>query len=421
MPNPIIEQFRNELFKTNYIPASVKKQRNLKKFQKEILEKNKIGGMRIMAQVGPFPAPGAQTPFAPVGGAPVGVPGGAPVPGGAQGGAPVPRQGDFGTGVMKKRNDQIRSMTVKSTTFRPKAIIVDGNKVEKVVIDRDHTKIKEIIALYKSNPENRKLDRKTNQYKEPSINTLQAVKMLMERDGTSIVDYAKRDEQNKIVTEIKNPTPKAIVISFPLTEGGNEMVEIVKKSDFLKTISNHGGFGVAGTINPSSINPEKLEIPVAIVARPTVRTNKATNERKTVTRIVAEVAGSFKEKNFNKNNIGMLDIFGLFPFQEYKYERIVPLKLFETIEVEGKKVAVLDTDPESKLARYKAFDNPLTEGYPGAEIMNALGISPAKLASTFSKRQDKSLETETDLVESVVKSFTENNGIDIREYMNAIQ
>lgn len=397
---------------TEYIPEEVRKLKSYnrfnKNFNKNSKEETRMSMNNPFQQAGNSPVPGAQVPG--------GVVPGVPTPG-------VPTPGAGSPNVARYRQDSVTAATTKGLQFKPKALITDGEEVERYVYDVENRDLVNFITKWKA--ENRVVDEETGKSKAKTIHALRAVKELCAETGRHPRDFALVDENGNRVTEIKKPSVKGFIITFPGTETEAETTEIIKKPDLMNAILNRGGFALAGTVFDNQLNTAKLEIPVALVLTPTKRKSKA-NQGESLSssiRISGQMHPDRKKQLFpDKNNVGLYDMFRVFPYGEYEVPRIVPLKLYETEDDNGRKVAKLDMNPEKKLAQYVFTENTLDAGSEGAEIMEKLGITATRFEAAFARRAASAVETEADLVAFVSKAYTGvDAGPDVQKYINSIQ
>ena len=419
MPNPIIEGFRTELLSNDFIPDDVKKRMSINKLNRTFNKPNNTKEELSMSNANLFTqqTPGGTLPR-PGGSVGAGLPGASPVGMGVPGAQVAPGVGG-NTNLIRQNHDIIRQKMRAGTKFRPKAIVVDGDEVERYVYDSQRS---DLVAFKEAwREQNKRPNKKTQQIEKPKINDLRAVKLMcLEQPGKTPKDFAQMVD-GVPVTKTKPSSIKGVIISFPETESGNYVTDIIRRPDLMNAISNRGGFGVAGTYEEAELDKSKYEIPVAIMITPTSR-KKDSGSVETTLRTTALITPTRKKQLFpeGRNNVGMFDIFNRFPFDGYELNRVVPLKIYEKEEFGGKQVAVVDLDPKTQLARYKSEWNNLEDGQPGAEIMKALGITAEQLRAAFTNKTSTALETEDDFLKYLDKAYlSKDAGPDVQKYLNA--
>ena len=328
-----------------------------------------------------------------------------------------------GSGVTKVRADVVKAAVQKGLAIRPLGLVVDGNEIHRYEYDAANTELETFINNWQM--QNKKQDKVSGKMVPKSITPIRAVKELCIKQNRNPREFAKFDEAGAPMLQLKKPSIKGFIIKFPSTEGTGSYVDIVKKSALSEAINRAGGFQLAGTYIESSLDAEALDIPVALLLTATNRkvTDKGgRTEQKSILRISGQMTKDLLKKLFpNKNNVSIYDMFKSIPFDQYKYTRVVPLKLYKTELVEGKEVGVLDLDPEKKLAQYESYENPLEQEEFGAGLMNAIGKSAAELQATFARKSNTAAnETEADLVSLVVKSYVGPNSdpVIVDRYVN---
>ena len=422
MPNPIIEGYRNKIVNSDYIPKEVKKRMSTNKLVRGLNKQNNTNYTKEeLSMSNNIFNQGVPT-----------IPGGLPgarVPAGAGNAVLPPKvntggQVGVGTNIVKTNEKIVLSKIKRGFSFRPKAIITDGEEVERLVFDENNTELSRFIDQWKK--ENTKKDA-NGRLVVPKINTLRAVKELcMANPGRSPEDFAMLSQKTNVpITKTKKPSVKGYVITFPATEGGVESTSIVKKADLFAAINNQGGFSACGTYEESSLDKDKLEIPVMITLTPVERKSRKAGSTEVTSQLRTSVSLSPQRKNElfpDTNNVGVYNIFDSFPWGGYKFKRVVPLKKYVTKVVKGKKVAVIDMSAESKLTQYQFVPNELKEGDPGKEIMDALGIDYSKLQGAFEAgTKTTALETEEDVLNFLGEVYL---GADakpgVQKYLNSI-
>lgn len=400
MPNPIIEGMRQELLDTTYYKQVVKNQ-NIKKFKEEFNMSNAFPGGFPPVPGGLTPPAGMATPQAPQ----------APVSGGSN--------------INRLRQDAVASALRKGAQIRPLGLVTDGMEIHRYVFDEDNTELQAFIADWKE--QNKKVNKVTGLPEPKSINAIRAVKELCAQNGKEPANYAKYDDAGKPVLELKKPSVKGLILKYPATETSGSYIDIVKKANLADAIIRAGGFQLAGTIEESQLNKDELDIPLAIALIPSKRkSSDATGrvETKPILRIVGRISDSLKKALFpGKNTVGMYDMFNIYPHGEYKFNRVVPLKLYKTQIVDGKEVGVLDLDPEKKLPQYESYENPLTASEFGKDLMEAINKSASELQATFTRKAGGDVtETQVDLIESLLSIYTgaESDPTVVDTYVNRL-
>lgn len=322
-----------------------------------------------------------------------------------------------GTGISARMGGEIVRLALKtSTKFRPKSIIVDKDSAAKMVVDMQAPDIVQTVQAFKNNPENTKMTAKGPELAKYS--DIRALKDTCIRTGKDPLTYAKKNSEGVIETTQHKPVVQGIVVTFPATEGQGEITSIIKKAEFFNEIASKGGGQVVGTLDESVLDTSKFEIPVVLQIKPY---QKKTKDGKTVSteRLTGVVSKTRKEQWFSEmRTVSLLNMFLKFPIEGYDLGRVIPRKLHKTVTVGNQQVAVielnevLDKEKPKRLPKYDVVANTLTEGTPGYEISNALGIDAETIEASFTAQRASAgitnAETTDELIEAVIADFRKN-------------
>lgn len=299
---------------------------------------------------------------------------------------------------------------LKSITFKPKALIVDKDSAEKMKVNMELPEIQHQIKLFESDEANRVMGEDGPRIKNyPSIRVLRDTCL---RTGQDPLTFAETDENGVIITEMHKPVVQGFVVTFPASEGIGEVTSIVKKANFVNEIVERGGSYLVGDVDEPKLDKGKYEIPVIIKVTPYARKAKD-GEVVNSNRISGHLAATREEAWFPKGtNVSMYSIFDRFPVEDYSLSRVIPRNIHNVVDVQGKKVAIVDLEKEkaekdrSKLPKYAVTPNTLSNGFPGAEIAAALNINESTLTAAFkragSAASDQELTTTADFISSLL-------------------
>lgn len=328
--------------------------------------------------------------------------------------APATAQPAGGTGISTKIGLETLKLALEtSTRFRPKAIIIDKDVAERMVVDMTSPDIQRSVEIFENDPKNL-VEKADGSVRLKKYSDLRALKDTCLRTEKPPLTFAKKNPDGSIMTKPHKPVVQGLVITFPATEGQGEVTSIIKKADFYNEIASRGGATLVGSITESELDKSKYEIPVVLQVKPYPKKAKD-GTTTSADRLTGQISFERKKQWFPEDNVvSLLKMFSIYPTEGYELGRVIPRRIHKTEAVGNQNIAIIsidfnkDKNKPNSLPKYVVEDNPLAEGYPGADICKALGIDSATIDAAFTSRKAGGSITEVSTTEELIDAVMED-------------